>query len=256
VSRALPLLYLDQVALAAGLSGDPEVPPRIRDALVRVLGNQSADGRFGLWGPGGDDLWLDAYATDFLTRAREQGHAVPDSALDAALEPANRSAYTAPGPADAYALYVLARNGRASIGDLRYIADERLDSLETPLAKAQIGAALALYGDRARAETVLAAAVAALPDEDPGGWRADYGSSLRDAAAVLALAAETGVKSVDLRVLADRAQELASSRTYRSTQDNAWLLLAAQASDEGRGGPAPLGGRGPARGGLFRPLRR
>jgi alpha-2-macroglobulin len=234
VSRALPLLYLDQVALAAGLAGDPEVPPRIRDALGGVLGNQSPDGSFGLWGPGGDDLWLDAYATDFLTRTREQGHAVPDSALDAALTRLrSASAYTAPGPADAYALYVLARNGRVSIGDLRYIADERLDSLETPLAKAQIGAALALYGDRARAETVLAAAVAALPDEDPGGWRADYGSSLRDAAAVLALAAETGVKSVDLRVLADRAQELASSRTYRSTQDNAWLLLAAQALTKG-----------------------
>ncbi|MGE5154234.1 MAG: alpha-2-macroglobulin family protein, partial [Bdellovibrio bacteriovorus] len=234
VSRALPLLYLDQVALAAGLSGDAAVPPRIRDALSGVLGNQSQDGSFGLWGPGGDDLWLDAYATDFLTRAREQGHTVPASALEAALSNLrNRSAYTAPGAADAYALYVLARNGRASIGDLRYTAEERLDSLETPLAKAQIGAALALYGDRARAETVLAAAVAALRDQDPGGWRADYGSSLRDAAAVLALAAESGVKSVDLRALADRVQDLASGRAYRSTQDNAWLLLAAQALTKG-----------------------
>lgn len=234
VSRALPLLYLDRVALAAGLTGDPAVPRRIREALVRVLGNQSADGRFGLWGPWGDDLWLDAYATDFLTRAREEGHAVPDSALEAAISNLrNRGAYTAPGASDAYALYVLARNGRASTGDLRYIADERLDSLETPLAKAQIGAALALYGDRARAETVLVAALAALPDQDPGGWRADYGSSLRDTAAVLALAAESGVKSVDLRALADRVQDLSDGRAYRSTQDNAWLLLAAQALMKG-----------------------
>ena len=234
VSRALPLLYLDQVALAAGLSGDPAVPPRIRDALVRVLANQSSDGRFGAWGPGGDDLWLDAYATDFLTRAREQGHPVPQSAVDAALSGLrNSSAYTAPGPADAYALYVLARNGRASIGDLRYAADERLDSLETPLAKAQIGAALALYGDRARAESVLSVAASGLSSTEPGGWRPDYGSSLRDAAAVLALAAEAGVKSVDLRVLAGRAQALAEDRTYRSTQENAWLLLAAQALTKG-----------------------
>ena len=234
VSRALPLLYLDQVALAAGLAGDPAVAPRIRDALIRVLGNQSPDGRFGLWGPGGDDLWLDAYASDFLTRAREQGHAVPDSALEAALSNLrNRSAYTAPGAADAYALYVLARNGRASIGDLRYIADERLESLDTPLAKAQIGASLALYGDRARAEAVLSAAAAEIAPTEPGGWRADYGSSLRDAAAVLALAAESGTKSVDLRTLAGRVQDLASGRTYRSTQDNAWLLLAAQALTKG-----------------------
>lgn len=234
VSRALPLLYLDQVALAAGLSGDAAVPPRIRDAVVRVLGNQSSDGRFGAWGPGGDDLWLDAYATDFLTRAREQGHPVPQSALDAALSSLrNSSAYTAPGPADAYALYVLARNGRASVGDLRYAADERLDSLETPLAKAQIGAALALYGDRARAESVLLAAASGLSSTEPGGWRSDYGSSLRDAAAVLALAAEANVKSVDLRALAGRAQALADGRAYRSTQENAWLLLAAQALTKG-----------------------
>jgi hypothetical protein len=234
VSRALPLLYLDQVALAAGLSGDAAVPPRIRAALVRVLANQSSDGRFGAWGPGGDDLWLDAYAADFLTRAREQGYSVPQSALDAALSNLrNSSAYTAPGPADAYALYVLARNGRASIGDLRYAADERLDALETPLAKAQIGAALALYGDRARAESVLSAAASGLAATEPGGWRSDYGSSLRDAAAVLALAAEAGVKSVDLRALAGRAQALAEGRTYRSTQENAWLLLAAQALTKG-----------------------
>lgn len=234
VSRALPLLYLDQVALAAGLSGDPKVAPRIQDAIVRVLVNQSADGGFGVWGPGGDDLWLDSYATDFLARAREQGYEVPDSALDAALSNLrNSSAYTAPGPADAYALYVLARSGRASIGDLRYIADERLDSLPTPLAKAQIGAALALYGDRVRAESVLSAAVAALPAKETGGWRDDYGSSLRDAAAVLALAGESGAKSVDLSALAGRVQDLAAGRSYRSTQEDAWLLLAAHALTRG-----------------------
>ena len=38
----------------------------------------------------------------------------------------------------AYALYVLARNGIAPIGDLRYLADAKLDKLNTPIAKAQI----------------------------------------------------------------------------------------------------------------------
>jgi len=38
----------------------------------------------------------------------------------------------------AYALYVLARNGLAPIGDLRYLADAKLDALATPIAKAQI----------------------------------------------------------------------------------------------------------------------
>ena len=59
----------------------------------------------------------------------------------------------------AYALYVLASNGRAAIGDLRYYAETKLDAFATPLAKAQIGAALALYGDKARAEAVFRAAL-------------------------------------------------------------------------------------------------
>ena len=37
------------------------------------------------------------------------------------------------------------------IGDLRYYADAKLDDFATPLAQAQIGAALALYGDTQRA---------------------------------------------------------------------------------------------------------
>jgi alpha-2-macroglobulin len=48
----------------------------------------------------------------------------------------------------AYALYVLARNGMAPVGDLRYLADAKLAALATPIAKAQIAAALGLIGDR------------------------------------------------------------------------------------------------------------
>lgn len=241
VSRALPLLYLDQVALAAGLGGDAKAAPRIREAITRVLANATADGRFGAWGPGGEDLWLDAFASDFLTRARERGFEVPQAGLDAALDNLkNRGTYTNPGPGDAYAAYVLARNGRASIGDLRYLADERLQDLGTPMAKAQIGAALALYGDRTRADTVLGAAAADLGrpgrTTETRGWRPDYGSPLRDAAAVLALAAESGSGVLDLRSLAGRVQDRSDRQPWRSTQDNTWLLLAAQALNQGGDG--------------------
>ena len=60
----------------------------------------------------------------------------------------NRLAYTtdvgASGSEIAYGLYVLARNGVAPIGDLRYLADTKLSSLATPIAKSQLAAALAL----------------------------------------------------------------------------------------------------------------
>src|SRR6185312_15067842 len=86
-----------------------------------------SNGSFGLWGVGGGDGWLDAYVIDFLTRAREKGFAVPDVAFKLALDRLRNIVATAPdisknGGRDlAYALYVLARNGTAPLGDLRYL---------------------------------------------------------------------------------------------------------------------------------------
>jgi hypothetical protein len=208
-----------------------------------LLAKQSSGGGFGLWGPGEGDLWLDAYVTDFLTRAREQGYKVPAIAFDLAIDNLrNRLAYASDfqsgGEDIAYALYVLARNGRALIGDLRYYAEEKLDAFATPLAKAQLGAALALYGDRPRSNRVLRAAEEMLQGQtDSGIWRADYGSVLRDGAALLTLAAEAGTSAVDLQALAHRIGEGWNESRHTSTQEQAWLLLAAHALMQGTAKP-------------------
>ncbi len=127
---------------------------------------------------------------------------MPQGAFDQALDRLRNTVVNAPEPnkdnaqSVAYALYVLARNGRPVIGDLRYLSDAKLDVFATPLAKAQLGAALAMLGDRARAGKVFAAALTALDAErDAGVSRPDYGSRLRDAAAVLALIAEANLLS-------------------------------------------------------------
>ncbi|SDW39057.1 alpha-2-macroglobulin family protein [Thiocapsa roseopersicina] len=242
-SRALPMLYLNEVATAIGLGTDTEIKERVREAIGEVLANQASNGSFGLWGAGGDDGWLDAYVADFLTRAREQGYEVPDRAFDMALDNLrNRLAYvpdfSSGGEDIAYALYVLARNGRAAIGDLRYYAETKLDAFSTPMAKAQLGAALALMGDRPRADTVFHAAVAMLEQgDDDGAWRADFGSGLRDGAAVLTLAAESATGAVDLQALARRLEQGWVNATDTSTQDDAWLLLAARALMQGADKP-------------------
>src|SRR6266852_2548063 len=99
---------------------------------------------FGLWSAGGDDAWLDAYVTDFLTRAREKGFAVPDVSFKSALDRIRNSVVNANEPEKdggrdlTYGLYVLARNGTAPIGDLRYLADTKLNNLATPIAKSQL----------------------------------------------------------------------------------------------------------------------
>ena len=234
-SRALPLLYLDEVARALGLEQRRALGERIQAAIARVLENQSSGGSFGLWRPGSDDLWLDAYVTDFLSRAKAQGHEVPkipfDSAVDNLRSALSYASDFEDGGEDvAYALMVLAREGAASIGDLRYYADARADNFATPLAKAQLGAALAFYGEQRRAdkmfrlaETDLLAAV-----NDDRGYRYDYGSHLRDGAAVIALAAEARTQALDtwrlVNVVAERR-----TRRWTSTQEKAWMLMATHA---------------------------
>src|SRR3979411_1277929 len=126
-SRVMPLLYVNDLAAGAPLAMDTEVDQRIKDAIDRLLARQGSNGSFGLWSAGGDDAWLDAYVTDFLTRAREKGFAVPDVLFKSALDRIRNSVVNANEPEKdggrvlAYGLYVLARNGTAPVGHLRYL---------------------------------------------------------------------------------------------------------------------------------------
>jgi alpha-2-macroglobulin len=235
-SRALPLLYVSDLG-SAGQTAGGDSDQRVRDAIEALLTRQGGNGSFGLWSAGGDDVWLDSYVTDFLTRARERKFAVPEAAFKLALDRLRNSAadLSDPGKNDgsdlAYALYVLARNGAAPIGDLRYLADAKLDALKTPIAKAQLAAALAMVGDRTRAERVYTAALAAIaPQPVPDiASREDFGSTLRDAAALVTLASEGGASSATLQSAVQRVDAARASLQLTSTQEDAWLLLAASA---------------------------
>jgi uncharacterized protein YfaS (alpha-2-macroglobulin family) len=235
-SRALPLLYVNDLAGSAHLALDTTVEQRIRESIDRLLARQGSNGSFGLWSAGGDDVWLDAYVADFLTRARERGFAVPDIGFKLALDRLRNFVGNAEDTAKdggrnlAYALYVLARNGAAPVGDLRYFADAKLDAITTPIAKAQIAAALGMLGDRARAERVYAAALASIaprPVLDYG--RSDYGSVLRDAAALVTLASESGAPRPTITGAVERVEAARNLTPYTSTQENAWMVLAARA---------------------------
>lgn len=234
VSRALPLLYTSDLWAAAGMSNPPDEHKPVQDAITNVLSYQSSTGSFGLWRPGSGDLWLDSYVTDFLTRANEQGYAVPEEAFAQALDNLqNALSYTTnvkdQGSDIAYAQYVLARNRRANIGDLRYYAETQLGDFRSPLARAQLAASLSLYGDTQLAQSTFTSAFeqARAAVADPA--RADYGSSLRDSAGVLALAAESRPVPAQVPQMVNLVQALRNQTLYMSTQDDAWMLLAARA---------------------------
>lgn len=234
-SRALPLLYVSQLAKNAGLPDHPDLKERIQGAIDRVLNYQSSAGSFGLWGPGGGDAWLDAYVTDFLTRAREQGFDVPEQAMKQALENLeNTLAYNndiaSHSSEIAYALYVLARNRRASLTDLRYYSESQINEFSSPMSQAQLGASLALYGDQIGAENAFRSAfLLAQATAAQRVGRSDYGSRLRDGAAMLALAAETKPSISSVEDMIGYVSGIRKQSRWTSTQEEAWMLLAARA---------------------------
>ncbi len=223
-SRGFPLAMLpDGPAAGADRAG------RLQSAVQLVLDRQRYDGGFSLWNASGDaEAWLSSYALEFLLRARQAGATVPDSAVSDALKfltEATDGDFSSPEElsAQAYRLYVLALGGKGQPGASRVLA-EQMDKLPTPLAKAQLGAALALAHDQPRAEAAFAAALAAPARKF---WYKDYGSSLRDQAAMVVLLKESGL-------LADRLPRLIAglpgadlNPATLSTQEEAWTAAAA-----------------------------
>ena len=250
-SVALPLLYYNILAAESNREADPRIRRRVQDAVTQLLDRQAPDGSFGLWraGDGQASPWLGAYVVDFLQRAQAQGYAVPRQPMQQAYAGLRRVArlndfggvnyqfevYRWPGTNDstellrsraaAYALYVLARAGEADIGQVRYFHDARLNNEPSPLARAQIGAALARLGDRARARNAFRLAEQALGYRNVGDW---YQSPLRDLAGVLALAAEAGETELVDR-LRRRLERDAPEAGRLMTQEQVRLLLAANA---------------------------
>ncbi|MBC7667728.1 MAG: alpha-2-macroglobulin family protein [Gemmatimonadaceae bacterium] len=251
VSTAYPLLYAQSVSSDPKLKRNPAI---LAAAVGKLLDRQTLDGAFGLWrvGDGEADAWLGAYATDFLVEAKGQGIAVPDEAMDKALNAMRqisrpdswtsisyRTEYPewwAANPdaskkatermrrrASAYALYVLAKAGRGDLARLRWWHDVQMKDEDQPLAKAQVAAGLALMGDQARARPAMRQAVKSLGWRDESDW---YQSPLRDVAAVTALAAQAGQMDV-ARQLQSRLENVVKDPDALNTQEQASLLFAA-----------------------------
>jgi hypothetical protein len=257
-SRAIPLLYSEQLIAMGAPEGRDDPKTRIQTAVNTLLNRQGSDGAFGLWreGDGYASPWLGAYVTDFMYRAKQAGYAVPDESLDRAYGAlravstgdawrvygydtdvyesrySNDTAEKLMQRSSAYALYVLAKAGKADISRLRYLHDRELNAIDSPLARAHIGAGLAMLGDRARAASAFEAAEKALGYTNTGDY---YQTPLRDEAAILALASEAGLLEVVER-LATRLGEDAPDPSGLTTQEKAFALLAVDSLNKGAEG--------------------
>ena len=224
------------MSLDAQLTVDTGVDERIAKAIEIVLARQGSEGAFGLWSPGGDDAWLDSYVTDFLTRARARGFSVSDDQFKLALNRLRNYVSTAP-------------DVRPTVGShcpMRFMCWRGMAWRRWETSATSPTSSWTIWRRRrrrprsaprspcsatsVRSEKAFQAALASLPtDPKFEGGRVDYGSPLRDAAAVVTLAAEGDAPKLIL-VSGTKSIETARNKvSYTSTQEDAWLVLAARA---------------------------
>jgi alpha-2-macroglobulin len=162
----------------------------------------------------------------------------------------------APQATLAYAEYILALNGQADIGLLRRYHDAAIlqngsgnanatpmsrvywvastggnapdeNSLAEPLSLAQMSGALALMGDKGRADSAMQRAVANLGVTDYPVWWFDdaYYTEQRDLAGMIRISADEGDNEL-ANSLVQTFDALHVSTNDLNTQDKAWLLAA------------------------------
>lgn len=235
-SRALPLLYYNDVALLGYGPADPRIGDRVQEAVYRIVDMQLPDGSFGMWGPYSPAAeWLQSYALDFLLRARDQQMAVPAASLQRGLTWLNRTVDKLSPNAQAYAWYVLAKAGLADPGRVRYFQDNETGKISDGLAWAQLAAALNHVAEPGRARLAFAKAREMVNAIDRNDY---YGSALRNRAALLALAAEAGGREGFTQVASLVGERLSANVDHTTTQEQAWLVMAAHAMAGSGGGLA------------------
>jgi uncharacterized protein YfaS (alpha-2-macroglobulin family) len=231
-SRVMPLLDANLLARRYNAPFDRQLDERISQAIELIFQKQRRNGSFSLWnGFGETEYWLSVYAMDFMSRASEKGYVVPDFFYNRGMGWMNDALKSIHEPKDddltylAYAAWVLARSGQGRAEDSRYLFDNYLKVMPTPLAQAQLAGALAVQGDLVRAEKGFRSALDKVAA--PGAYWQNYGSRLRDLAALLSVLDESGLKGIDPGPVWQELTRLLARQKYLSTQEQGWLVMAA-----------------------------
>ena len=237
-SRALGLL------LGAGeLEGVAEdwISSELQAALVTLQNRRGSGGLVGLWsGYGEGDLFLHAYATDFLALAEQAGIEAAAALRPAFLDRLKRGLKQADDPyydrpvtlrTRAYGLAVLAQAGRADIAAQRLLFDKLIDTEGQDFAKAALAVAAHSVGDRADRDALLDSLLT-LPAVTEANEIENYGNGFRDQLAALALLAEAELQALDAgeAYMADALPRVAArmDHLYLTTQEQAWALRLSQ----------------------------
>lgn len=243
-SKSQPIALLlenKKLPVASASFTSQEIDRQLKVALSRYSELQRANGSFGLWHrQSSEEHWLTAYATDFLLRINDAGVTVSDEMLNNALQRLShyvhkRSALTVNTWSDipshyeiaykSFAAYVLAKQGRVTLGPLRDLAENQLDNARSSLPGVHLGLAMIETGSTPEGEELV---LTAMKVQRTPGYLGDYGSIIRDMAMGIHIildskAASTALKKQALQKIPDLLIELKQQR-WLSTQERTALL--------------------------------
>ena len=253
-SRAWPLILADKedFAVYAQQSRLDLFNKRheiIETAIGRILSMQKANGSFGAWSNDSPEAnWLTVFATDFLMTAKNRGYSIPEQSLQKATERLRhyaRSQFRLRSELSrylsdqhifrvsvkAYAAYVLAHSQQIGLGDVRRLYDSITVNLNSPLPMAHLASALELLGDQKRATEAWQKVVDFKWQTNRYGYYGNYGSKIRDYAAVVQLGLESKLlKQLPQSVMAmlPEIKDDLKKRRWLSTQERGMLFRTAK----------------------------
>jgi len=248
VSAAMPLLYAHELGGVPGIN-EAEAKFALQVAVDRLINRQSSDGSFGLWRSGDRYArpWLGVYVTDFLLRAKDKDYVVSQDVLDKSLNalyaitkmprwPNLNYLYdyevdtierrlSRQAEAAAYAHYVLAKNGKGRLKDMRYFSDNHAMKLRSALSWGHLASALSMMGDERRSDQAYTKALALVDKNVDHDY---YQSPTRDASGLLAIIKENGQNQY-LEAAQTAFQKHLKEPNQLNTQAQAQVILAIRA---------------------------
>lgn len=230
-SRAMPLLYADQLIKSGAVQMDADRRDAIINDAIKILSSrQVSSGGIALWPSSSyENIWVSIYAYDFMMAAKDRGYDVSAVVLDNLQRFAlnlTKQNDTDRLDSKAYAHYVLARSGKVNASALRYFAANRADSLNSRLSLGYVAAAHAYSGMGKEAGALMKQAFTQVEFKS-NRYYWHYNSDSRDYAGLIALLAETEIETVDTLEAGDTLASMVGESRYHSTQEKAWIVRAA-----------------------------
>lgn len=239
-SRLIPLVRLEQLKKTHDVTLPPKVAKVSDETVAKILANQGDDGSFGYFADSpASDPWVTTQAVWSLVLAKQAGHTVPKAALGRGLDAVRRELRrVSPLREDlamkAFALDVLAVAGKPDPGYASKIYERRDDLplfargllLDAMLRSGEKGEPVRDLAQDLRNHVRISTAGAVVAENLGDRYARFLDSTARTTAITMRSLARSGQDEETVRRLARGLLGMRKHGAWRTTQENAWALVA------------------------------